>query len=83
MIFLSFRSQSCGNCLFSSISILLYGDNSAVEYLRALTAIKLYLFADYYCKHPLFSEVLKEHPKSFKNVEAILKVFQHHHMKQV
>ena len=43
-----------GNCRYSSISLLLIGDNSLVEVLRCLTSIELFLNADYYGKHCCF-----------------------------
>ena len=43
-----------GNCMYSSMSLLLVGDNSLVEELRCLTSIELYLNSDYYGKHDVF-----------------------------
>ena len=45
------RSLTNGNCLYSSLSLLLIGDNSLVEVLRCLTSSELFLNPDYYGKH--------------------------------
>ena len=45
------RSLTKGNCLYSSLSLLLIGDNSLVEVLRCLTSSELFLNPDYYGKH--------------------------------
>ena len=58
------RSQPNGNCLYSSISLLLFGNNKFVEDLRALTSLELFLNASYYCKHPHFLSVSKIYGKS-------------------
>ena len=56
IIFYNFLSRSMlnGNCMYSSMSLLLVGDNSLVEELRCLTSIELYLNSDYYGKHDVF-----------------------------
>ena len=46
------RSDVTGNCLFSSVSIILVGDNSLVSQLRIATSLELFLYCEYYCKHP-------------------------------
>ena len=43
-----------GNCMYSSISLLLVGNNSLVEELRCLTSIELYLHSEFYGKHCCF-----------------------------
>ena len=60
-----------GNCIYSSVSLLLVGDNSLVEELRSLTSIELYLNSNYYGKHDVFQsaylsqEEPKRSPESF------------------
>ena len=60
-----------GNCMYSSMSLLLVGDNSLVEELRCLTSIELYLNSDYYGKHDVFQSAYlsqkepKRSPESF------------------
>ena len=51
----------------------MYGNNSAVEELRALTSIELFLHASYYSKHPNFFKAL-QNSKHLKSIESILKV---------
>ena len=59
------------NCMYSSMSLLLVGDNSLVGELRCLTSIELYLNSDYYCKHDVFQSAYlsqkerKRSPESF------------------
>ena len=48
-IIISFSSEVSGNCLFSSISLVLVGNNSLVTDLRALTCIELFLNAVFKC----------------------------------
>ena len=43
-----------GNCMYSSVALLLVGDNSLVKEPRCLTSIELYLNSDYNCKHDVF-----------------------------
>ena len=40
--------------MYSSLSLLVIGDNSLVEVLRCLTSIELFLNLDYYGKHCCF-----------------------------
>ncbi|XP_057290123.1 uncharacterized protein LOC130613030 [Hydractinia symbiolongicarpus] len=46
------RSESSGNCLFSSISLCLVGDNSLTQQLRLLACIELFVNSEYYSSHP-------------------------------
>ena len=55
-----FRSLSDGNCLFSSISRQLIGDDSLIHDLRVLSSEEPHDCADYYSKHPLFLKILEE-----------------------
>nr|XP_047125919.1 uncharacterized protein LOC124807733 [Hydra vulgaris] len=48
------RSQSTGNCLYSSISLRLTGNNCIVNDLRLQTSIELFLNAEFYSNHPTF-----------------------------
>ena len=67
-----YRSQASGNCLYSSVSLALVGDNSLVSDLQVLTSIELYLKADFYSQHPYFSSAHAKHrekvSQSFKNL---------------
>ena len=49
-----FRSEASGNCLYSSTSLALLGDNSLVSDLRILTSLELFFNAEFYCNHPCF-----------------------------
>ncbi|XP_057296661.1 uncharacterized protein LOC130625572 [Hydractinia symbiolongicarpus] len=46
------RSESSGNCLFSSISLCLVGDNSLTQQLRLLACIELFVNSEYYSSRP-------------------------------
>ena len=52
-----FRSMLNGNCLFSSASLSLVGDNSLVHELRMIAAVELHLYATYYAQHPVLKSV--------------------------
>ncbi|XP_057291325.1 52 kDa repressor of the inhibitor of the protein kinase-like [Hydractinia symbiolongicarpus] len=68
-------SESTGNCLYSSASILLVGDNSLVEDLRILTSLELFLCSEYYSRHPVLLSLFEEHKgKVFKSVDSILRM---------
>ena len=49
------RSQASGNCLYSSASLRLVGNNSLVKDLRCLTSIELALNSPFYAKHKCFN----------------------------
>ena len=65
LFYVSFRSDASGNCLYSSVSLALVGDNSLSSELRILTSLELYFHADFYCKHSCLSFVFKEHQSHF------------------
>ena len=58
-VVLVFRYQPSGNCLYSSLSILLFGNNGYVDELRVLNSIRFFMYPSYYCKHPCFYHYLK------------------------
>ena len=51
---LIFRSQPCGKCLYSSLSILLFGNNGYIDELRVLSSFEWFMYPSYYCKPPCF-----------------------------
>ena len=53
LFLLIFRSQPSGNFLYSSLSILLFGNNGYIDELRVLSSTKLLMYP-YYCKQPCF-----------------------------
>ena len=53
-VFSLFRSNTDGNCLYSSISLSLFGDDSMKKGLRILLSCELLLHNNYYCEHPVF-----------------------------
>ena len=73
-----FRSQANGNCLFSTFSVALCGDNRYVDDLRILTAIELYLNSEFYSKHPSFISLINKHSKVFSSKDTILAISVSH-----
>lgn len=65
-------SESSGNCLFSTASIAMCGDNSLSYDLRLLTAIELYLNSDFYSSHPYFVSLSAENSEVFRNIDNLL-----------
>ena len=53
-LFSLFRSSTDGNCLYSSIPLSLFGDDSMKEDLRILSSCELFLHNNYYCERPVF-----------------------------
>ena len=51
-IFFNFRTTGDGNCLFNACSISLCGNESLSSSLRILTAIELFVNAQFYANHP-------------------------------
>ena len=73
--FISYHSsETSDDCLYSSASIVLVGDNTLVEELRAMTCIELFLNAEHYSKHPIFSQVFDKHSNLFSSIETLLKI---------
>ena len=68
------RSQANGNCLFSTFSIAICGDNRYVDDLRILAAIELYLNSEFYSKHPSFISLISNHSKVFSSIDTILAI---------
>ena len=60
-----------GNCLFSSVSLLINGTNDFVHNLRISTAFEMYENCKLYCDHPLFSEVYNENSGVFSSLRNI------------
>ena len=78
ILFYCFRSETTGNCLYSSISLLLVGNNSLVETLRCLTSLELHQHASFYSKHPTFTFIFTNHRNVFASMESILKISVSH-----
>ena len=51
------------NCMYSSVLLLLVGDNSLVEEFQCLTSIELHLNPDYYRKHDDFQSAYSSQKK--------------------
>ena len=65
-------SGATGKCLFIIFSFVMAGDNSIISELRILTAIELYLYAEFYSKHPCFHSSCADHPDVFTNLQNLL-----------
>jgi len=57
-----FSSAQDGNCLYSSISIVLVANSSLSCCLHALVCLELFLYSDFYVSHPIFASILDSHP---------------------
>ena len=55
-----FRSVPNGNCLVSSASFLLVGDNTLLHELRLMAAAVLHVKSTYYTRHPVFKLVFEK-----------------------
>ncbi|CAB4025118.1 Hypothetical predicted protein [Paramuricea clavata] len=67
-----FRSEASGNCLYSSVSLVLVGDNSLVPILRKLTSIELFMNANFYSQHPLFLSIVEKHSEFSNSLKNLL-----------
>lgn len=59
-----------GDCLFSSVSLCLVGNNDLVVILRLLSSLELYLNSCYYSDHPIFANLVTE--KVFSSISNAL-----------
>ena len=57
----SFRSSTDGNCLYGSISLSLFGDDSMKADLIILSSCERFLHNNYYCKHPAFLNFVEKY----------------------
>ena len=64
--FCNIRSLANWNCMYSSIPLLLVGNNSMMDELRCLTSIVLYLHSEFYGKHCCFESAELPQKDSFK-----------------
>ena len=70
MIDFTFRSSANGNCMCSSISSPLVGNNSLVKELRRLTSIELYLHSEFHGKHCCFESAELSQKLSKKPIKS-------------
>ena len=69
---LIFRSQPSGDCLYSSLSILLYG---YIDESRVLNSTELFMYRSYFCKHPCFLSL----SQTFEKAERLFYYFYYVH----
>lgn len=70
---LFFRSEASGNCLYSSVSLVLVGNNTLVETMRIQTSTELFMNAEFYSQHPCFLSAVNEHSEYFgKSINNLL-----------
>jgi len=67
-----YRSDVNGDCLYSSVSLALFGDNRFKDKLRAMSCIEMFTNAAFYGKHPHFHRLLGM--KIISCVETALKI---------
>ena len=54
------------------MSLILVGDNSLVPILRKLTSIELFMNAEFYSQHPLFSFIVEKHSEFHNSLKNLL-----------
>ncbi|XP_065678754.1 uncharacterized protein LOC124814433 [Hydra vulgaris] len=69
---IALRSEASGSCMYSSASLFFVADNTLMDVLRVLTSLEIYIHADYYCKHPLFSKIFSDYSSHFINLKSLL-----------
>ena len=57
--------------MFSSASLHLVADNFLKEVLRLCTTMEMYIYADFYCKHPVFLKLISEN-SGFTSINSLL-----------
>ena len=79
-IFVFLRSEASGNCLYSSVSLALVGDNSLLDELRIMTSVELFLNSSFYIKHPVLIAAFEKHgvdiTRSFNNLLPFISSFE-------
>ena len=70
MIDFTFRSLANGNCMYSSISSPIVGNNALVKELRRLTSIELYLHSEFHGKHCYFESAELSQKLSKKPIKS-------------
>ena len=68
---IALSSLTTGDCLYSSVSLNLFGNNSVCDELRIMTCIELYLNASFYGMHPIIMSAFKKHDKIFCNYMSV------------
>ena len=69
--FIALSSNMTGNCLYSSVSLSLFGDNSVCNMLHIMTCIELFLNAKFYSSHPFFFSVWEKNKDNFLNMMSV------------
>jgi len=72
MLLFYFSSQTNGDCLFSSVSILLVGNSGLAEDLRTLCCLELFLHAEFYSNHPCLRYAFSFHRNLFSSFNSVL-----------
>ena len=60
-VFSLFRSSTDGNCLYNSIPVSLFGEDSMKKDLRILSSCRLFLHNNYYCEHPVYLNFVEKY----------------------
>ena len=68
---LALSSLPTGDCLYSSVSLALFGDNTACDDLRVLTCIELFLNSKFYSEHPTITSVYEKNKTQFSNYMSV------------
>ena len=70
MIDFTFRYLPNWNCMYSSISPLIVGNNSLMEELRCLTSVDLYLHSEFHGKHCCFESAELSEKDAKKTIKS-------------
>ena len=66
-----FSSQPNGNCLLSSLSILLVGNSILVDKLRVMLSLELFLNSNFYASHPFIENLHNSNKHLFSKLKSV------------
>ena len=73
-VFIFFRSQANGNCLFSSFLVAMCGDNRYVNDFRIVTANDLHWNSVFLQRASMFHLIISKYPKVFCSIDTTLAI---------
>ena len=68
---IALSSKTSGDCLYSSSSLVMFGDNTVCNELRVLTSIELFLNAEFYAKHPFLTSFWENNKELFVSFMSV------------
>ena len=78
--FVALSSLCTGDCLYSSVSLSLFGNNDFCDELRILTCIELFLNARFYSKHSVIESAYENNKSVFSDYMSVFttRIFLRH-----